>query len=125
MYKSNILYNIVYRNYNTIFTNILIPITLANLYCMITHEERNAILKVIGSKHVKKIQAYLSKNNILSSTKKPYSKTSISYILSGDRENEIVENAIFAYAHQKMIEKEKQQELRDFIVSQQNYNPKS
>jgi len=92
---------------------------------MITLDERNAILKVIGSKHVKKIQEYLNNNNILSPNKKPYSKTSISYILSGERENEIVENAIFAYAHQKMIEKQKQQELRDFIVSEQNYKSNS
>ncbi|WP_233558528.1 recombinase family protein, partial [Aquimarina sp. BL5] len=100
------------------FTKILIPTTLANLF-MITPEERTAILKVIGSKHVKKIQAYLNQNKILSPNKKSYSKTSISYILSGERENEVVENAIFAYAHQKMIEKEKQQELRDLIVSKQ------
>jgi len=86
---------------------------------MITPEERSAILKVIGSKHVKKIHAYLVKNKILSPNKKTYSKASISYILSGERENEIVENAIFAYAHQKMIEKEKQQELRDLLVSKQ------
>ena len=91
---------------------------------MITPEERAAILKVIGNKHVKKIQTYLSQNNILSKNKKEYSKTSISYILSGERENETIENAIFAYAHQKMIEKEKQQELRDHIVSKQNRNPK-
>jgi len=86
---------------------------------MITPEERTAILKVLGSKHVKKIQAYLNQHKILSNTEKPYSKTSISYILSGERENEIVENAIFAYAHQKMLEKEKQQELRALIVSKQ------
>lgn len=86
---------------------------------MITPEERAAILKVIGSKHVKKIQAYLNKNKIYNPHKKEYSKTSISYILSGERENEIVENAIFAFAHQKMMEKEKQQELRDLVVSKQ------
>ncbi|WP_299901054.1 recombinase family protein [uncultured Aquimarina sp.] len=86
---------------------------------MITQEERAAILKVIGSKHVKKIQAYLNQNKIYNPNKKEYSKTSISYILSGERENEVVENAIFAFAHQKMIEKEKQQELRDLIVSKQ------
>ncbi len=86
---------------------------------MITPTERAAILKVIGSKHVKKIQAYLNQNKILNDNKKPFSKTSISYILSGERENEVVENAIFAYAHQKMIEKEKLQELRDLIVSKQ------
>jgi len=112
------LYNIVYQNDNTIFTKILIPTTLANLF-MITPEERIAILKIIGSKHIKKIQAYLSQNNIVSPNKKPYSKTSISYILSGERENEVIENAIFAYAHQKMLEKEKHQELRNLIVSNQ------
>ncbi|MDH7444850.1 hypothetical protein [Aquimarina sp. 2201CG14-23] len=86
---------------------------------MITSEERAAILKVLGSKHVKKIQDYLIDNKILSPNDKPYSKTIISYILSGERENEIIENAIFAYAHQKMIEKEKLQELRTLIVSKQ------
>ncbi|KAA1244494.1 hypothetical protein [Aquimarina sp. RZ0] len=87
---------------------------------MITAEERSAILKIIGTKHVKKIQSYLNQNKILTSHKKQYSKAIISYILSGERENEIVENAIFAYAHQRMIEKEKQQEVRDLIVSKQN-----
>ncbi|GAA4113556.1 hypothetical protein GCM10022393_12640 [Aquimarina addita] len=86
---------------------------------MITTEERAAILKVIGTKHLKKIQAYLSQNKIFNQNKKPYSKTVISYIVSGERENEIIENAIFAYAHQKMIENEKQQELRDLLVSKQ------
>ncbi len=84
---------------------------------MITPEERDAILKIIGSKHIKQIQAYLQTNKILTPQKKYYSKTVISYILSGERENEVVENAIFAFAHQKMIEQEKQQELRDKILS--------
>ncbi len=86
---------------------------------MITVEERAAILKVIGSKHIKKIQAYLIQNKILTPNKKYYSKTVISYILSGERENEIIENAIFAFAHQRMLEQEKQQELRDLLVSKQ------
>ncbi|MDY8134497.1 hypothetical protein [Aquimarina sp. 2201CG5-10] len=87
---------------------------------MITPEEREAIIKSIGSKHIKKILEYLTKNNILTTNKTPYSKTIISYILSGERENEVIENAIFAYAHQKMIEKEKQQEIRNLLVSKQN-----
>jgi len=86
---------------------------------MITSEERAAILKVIGSKHLKKIQAYLSQNKIFNNHKKAYSKTIISYVVSGERENEVIENAIFAYAHKKMIENEKQRELRELIVSKQ------
>ena len=73
---------------------------------MITPEERSAIIKAIGSKHIKKIQDYLVQHNILTPKKKVYSKTVISYILSGERENEIVENAIFAFAHFKILEKE-------------------
>lgn len=84
---------------------------------MITPEERAAILKVIGNKHLKKIQAYLTQNKILNHHNKSYSKTIISYIVSGERENEIIENAIFAFAHQKMVENEKQLELRNLVVS--------
>lgn len=84
---------------------------------MITTEEREAILKYIGGKHLIKIQLYLKQNNIFNSNNKPYSKTVISYILSGERENEIIENAILAFAHKKMLEKEKQQELRELLVA--------
>ncbi|MFC5044168.1 hypothetical protein ACFSTE_12300 [Aquimarina hainanensis] len=83
---------------------------------MIKPEERDSIIKIIGSKHVKKIQDHLSKNNITAPNNKPYSKTIISYILSGKRENEVIENAIIAFAHSKMLEKEKNQEIKDLLT---------
>ncbi|MFL1895710.1 hypothetical protein ACJRPK_08410 [Aquimarina sp. 2-A2] len=86
---------------------------------MITQEERSAIINSLGSKHIKKIQEYLKKNNISTSQGRPYSKATISYILSGERENEVIENAIFAFAHQKVIEREKQQELRELLIAKQ------
>lgn len=86
---------------------------------MITPEERTAIIKAIGNKHIKKIQDYLISHNILTPKEKVYSKTVISYVLSGERENEILENAIFAFAHFKILEKEKSQELRNKVVSAQ------
>ncbi|WP_378186735.1 hypothetical protein ACE939_00110 [Aquimarina sp. W85] len=86
---------------------------------MITQTERSAIINSLGSKHIKKIQEHLKKNNIVTSQGRPYSKATISYILSGERENEAIENAIFAFAHQKIIEREKQQELRELLIAKQ------
>lgn len=84
---------------------------------MITPDERTAIIKALGSKPIKQIYSYLLASKIFNGQDKPYSKASISYILSGERENERIENAIFAFAHMKILDKEKQQELRDKVVS--------
>ncbi len=89
---------------------------------MITKEERSVIIKTLGSKYVKKIQNYLIKNSILSVRKTVYSKTYISYILSGKRENEAIENAIFVFTHLKTLENQKNQKLRDQLMNSQQKN---
>ncbi|UZO82451.1 hypothetical protein NBT05_08245 [Aquimarina sp. ERC-38] len=83
---------------------------------MITTDERTAIIKALGSKPLKQIHTYLYESKIFNKNQQPYSKTFISYILSGERENERIENAIFACAHLKILQKEKQQELRNKVV---------
>lgn len=75
---------------------------------MINPTEREVLKTAIGSTHIKKISAYLVKQNIYRPDQKQYSNTHITNVFNGVA-HEILEKAIFDCAAQcKRLQAQKQ-----------------
>ena len=86
---------------------------------MISTADRDLIKERIGYGYVKKIHNYLKEIGIVTHTGEPYSRSTISSLMQGERGNHELESAIFKFAYdehnRKELEKQELQQLKSNI----------
>lgn len=86
---------------------------------MISNVQREAIKKIIGKKHLKKILVFFKENNIKNREGKLYSHSFVNDIFNGYKSNDNIEKGIWAcarhYIRLRQVERKKELETVDQI----------
>ncbi|NYJ27549.1 hypothetical protein [Allomuricauda sp. ARW1Y1] len=83
---------------------------------MITQQEADTIKQILGRNYAKKILDHLLDNEIFRDSGEPYSRQDIYNIMSTDRENEILENAIIELVALTKEKRRKEMAIREAIL---------
>ncbi len=79
---------------------------------MITTEEKEKIVEVVGMHHIVKFMKWCKKNKLTRLDGKPYSKIMLSRVLCGTLENKRVETGWIEFAAECLEEREKEKAKR-------------
>jgi hypothetical protein len=85
---------------------------------MITEDQRNKLLEVLGTRHVSKIGKYFAKQEIYNRDNDPYSRIFISRVFNGKLNNAKVEAGIFAAVENFKIDQAAETLRRESILKQ-------
>jgi hypothetical protein len=85
---------------------------------MITEDQRNKLLEVLGTRHVSKVGKYFGKQKIYNRDNDPYSRIFISRVFNGKLNNAKVEAGIFAAVENFRIEQTAEMVRREEILKQ-------
>ena len=85
---------------------------------MITENQKQEVLEVLGTRHVSKIAKYFSKQEIYNRDHCPYSSIFISRVFNGKVANAKVEDGIFAAVENFKIDQAAEMVRREEILKQ-------
>lgn len=83
---------------------------------MISNRDADIIKDTLGSGYINKILEYFSLHNILNDKKKPYTKSSISRVISGSWQNEKIEDGIWDCFETITLSKQEKIERRKNLI---------
>lgn len=90
---------------------------------MITKRESKIIKQLLGSKYVQQLQFFFLDQKVTHpTTKRPYSKATLSAVLNGQESNDTIEKGIWDYVEHVTQKKREEQIRREALLEEaQNY----
>ena len=82
---------------------------------MMTDEQKKVYIELIGTHHIAKIMAYLTKHGYLNRWGKPLSQPFVSNVFNGIVRNEKVEKGIWAFISELVEIKERENEAQNSL----------